>query len=376
MSLHGGSSSPPDKKKKSSGFGGFKPAGGGSTTGSTYTPPASSGSPSGGTSPFGGFKFPGMGGPGGGGIWGKEPTGPGMTANWSDSTRLMVAVGAVALILLAAGLLVFGLLKGGKPKAAAAPATTAHLTKFVPTTSSAGGKTQVNITFSDGTSADLLYDPSLNLAELGVTPLDSGALGNFAREAGQFQIDHGGASFVVNENPTPAPPALPGGGGASVVVLPAAQPPGNFLDFKYGDWHVGVWEGDGNDLMTSSDDQSWAANMSGTQTPSGFLVLTDKDPLKLAAFGNPAGPQLVFGDISSTGVLLVPGSCLPPSGSNVANNANGVPVKIAKNGGNHYEGDLCLKDSKMEALIYGSQDFVRGVTDTLEIKNIKAGPAR
>jgi len=30
----------------------------------------------------------------------------------------------------------------------------------------------------------------------------------------------------------------------------------------------------------------------------------------------------------------------------------------------------------MEALIYGSQDFVRGVTDTLEIKNIKAGPAR
>jgi hypothetical protein len=51
-------------------------------------------------------------------------------------------------------------------------------------------------------------------------------------------------------------------------------------------------------------------------------------------------------------------------------------VRIAQNATDHYDGDLCLKDQKMEALIYGSQTFVRGVTDSLELRNVKAGPAR
>lgn len=376
MSLHGGSTSPPDKKKRS-GLGGFKPAGGGTSSGSTYAPPRSStgstytppsSTPSGGSSPFGGFKFPGMGGPGGGGIWGKEPEGPGFTANWTESTRLMVAIGAFVVIALAAGLLVFGILKGGKGKTQAQPKPTANVTKFVPPTTSAGGKTQTTIVFSDGTTADLQYEPSLNLADLGVSLFDSGTLGQFDRAGRQFEIDHGGATFVANE-PT-----------ASVTagqVLPAPSPTqGNFLDFHFGDWRVGVWEGADQDLMSSTDDQTWAASMTGTQTSSGFLVLTAKSPLKMAPFGSSGGPQIAFGDITSTGVLLTPDNCVPPVGANLSNNANGVPVRIALNGNNHYEGDLCLKNVKMEALIYGDSNFVHGIADSLTITNLKPGPAR
>ncbi|MEA2533892.1 MAG: hypothetical protein QOJ93_1703 [Actinomycetota bacterium] len=423
MSLHGGT--PPPQKKKRPGLGGFKPARGGRSgssstppssgsswrppssgsswtpptsrsswtppssgasfrppppaSGSTYTPRStSSGSSARGASPFGGFKFPGLGGgPGGGGIWGAEPTGPGFTANWTESTRTLVAAGAGALILLGAGLLVFGLMKGGQAKTDVAVIRDAGITKFVPPTASAGGKTQMSVAFTDGTSADLLYDPSLDLASLGVNVADSGTLGKFTRGGRQFQIDHGGASFV-GSHPTPPPQGLPGAaGGASVPVLPAPSPTqGNYLDFKFGDWHVGVWEGIGDELMSPSDDQAWAANLVGTPNASGFLVLTAKDPLKLTPFGTAGGPYMTIGDIYSTGVLLTPGACTVPSGNNVANNANGVPVRISQNAPDHYEGDLCLKDQKMEALIYGSQTFVRGVTDSLELRNVKAGPAR
>jgi hypothetical protein len=340
---------------------------------STYTPSA----PSGSTSPFGGFKLPGFGGGASGGIWGPEPTGPGFTANWTESTRTLVAAGAGALILLALGLLVFGLLQGGTAKTPVAVAKATGITKFVPPTTSAGAKTQMTITFTDGTTADLLYEPSLDLATLGVNVYDSGTLGSFKRAGRQFQVDHGGASFVGSV-PTPAPQGLPGAaGGASVPVLPAPSPTqGNYLDFKFGDWRVGVWEGLGNDLMTSSDDQAWAANLVGTPNASGFLVLTAKDPLKLTRFGIPGGPYMSVGDIFSTGVLLTPGACNLPAGNNVSNNANGVPVRISQNAPNHYEGDLCLQKQKMEALIYGSQDFVRGVSDSLELTNVKPGPPR
>lgn len=425
MSLHGGSISPPPKRKRG-GLGGFKPAGGGRSagtarpptsssawtppssggsyrpppssgstwtppsSGASYQPPPSSGStwtprssastytpstPSGSTSPFGGLKFPGFGG-GGGGIWGPEPTGPGFTANWTDSTRTLVAAGAGALILLALGLLVFGLVKGGtKTPVAVAKAT--GITKFVPPTTSAGAKTQMTIAFTDGTTADVAYEPTLDLANLGVNVYDSGSLGSFKREGRQFQIDHGGASFVASQ-PTPAPQGLPGAvAGASVPVLPAPSPTqGNYLDFKFGDWHVGVWEGLDNDLMTSSDDQAWAANLVGTPNASGFLVLTGKGPLKLTPYGTAGGPYMSIGDIFSTGVLLTPGACNLPAGNNVSNNANGIPVRISQNAPNHYEGDLCLQNQKMEALIYGSQDFVRGVADSLELTNVKPGPPR
>jgi hypothetical protein len=268
-------------------------------------------------------------------------------------------------------------MQGGQAKTAVAVARETGITKFVPPTTSAGGKAQMSITFTDGTTADLLYEPTLDLANLGVGVSDSGTLGKFTRAGRQFQIDHGGASFVAS-HPTPAPQGLPGAaGGASVPVLPAPTPTqGNYLEFKFGDWHVGVWEGIGDELMSSSDDQAWAANLIGTPNASGFLVLTAKDPLKLTPFGTAGGPSLIIGDIFSTGVLLTPGACTVPTGNNVANNANGVPVRISQNAPNHYEGDLCLKDQKMEALIYGSQDFVRGVTDSLELRNVKAGPAR
>lgn len=377
MSLHG-SSGPSTEKSKKSGFGGFKPAGGGGTGGG--------GGSGGGYSPSpGGFKLPGLGGGGGGGgfdkLFGGEPTSPGISATWSDKTRLAIAAGAGVLILGAVAALVFGL-ASGKKSAPQQAARASAVTKFVPATTTSGAKTDMPIVFTDGTTADLLYDPSLDLASLGVAPNDAGKLNAFDRAADQFQIDHGGASFVDNEAPTPGPQTFPGAQSSPVPLLAAATGSngtnvnGNWLDFHFGDWRVGVWEGTGDEKMATSDDQTWAANLSATVTPSGYLVLKATDPVKLRPYGTAGGPSIVIGDIGTTGMILTPGQCSPPVGADVVNNANGVPVRMAPLGGAHYEGYLCIKAANMTADVYGTQQFVQSAMDTLDVQNLKLAPAR
>lgn len=391
MSLRGTQSPPPDKKK---GFGGFKPSGF-KPSGSSYSPPTSSYTPPGAgssytpparpepkPSPFGGLF--GGGGGGGGGIFGAEPTGPGATESWSDSTRLAVAGGAILLILAAFGALFYGLLQGGgKTKAVQAATSQDVATKFVPPTTTSGALTDMPITFSDGTSADLLYDPTLDLAGKGVSLSDSGTLNNFVRLGGQFEIDHGGALFAATENPTPPPPRVPIPTGSSVPLLPAvASTPsnGNFLDFVFGPWRVGVWEGTGQDMMSSSDDQTWAQSLTGTVTSSGFLVLHAAAPVKLTPFGASDGPSLTIGDSFNTGIIITPVACVPPPAGErgTSPNAKGVNVHVGPIPGTqgHYEGNLCLQGAKINADAYGSQDFVQKVMDTLDVQNLKPGPVR
>lgn len=389
MSLHGTQSPPPDKKKK--GFGGFKPSGSSSAsrsaTGSSYSPPSGAAySPPAAepksSSPFGGMFGGGGGGGGFGNIFGGEPTGPGMTENWSDGTRLAVAIGACVLIVGAFGALLYGILQGGaKVQLNHKVGTTASLTKFVPPTTASGALTDMPITFTDGTTADLLYDPSLDLAAKGINLSDSGSLNNFVRLGGQFEIDHGGASFAATESPTPPPSRFPAPQNSSVPLLPAvASTPsnGNFLDFVFGPWRVGVWEGTGTDQMSPADDQTWAQSLTATVTASGFLVLSATPPVKLTPYGASDGPAIIIGDPYSTGIILTPVSCAPPPSNErgVTANSKGVNVKIIEAAPGHYEGNLCIQGAKMNADIYGSQQFVQSAVDSLDIQNLHPGPVR
>jgi len=409
MSLHGGggSSGGKEKKPKSGGFrttgrGGASTGGGPGFTppsrpaggGATYTP-GSGGSSSGSGGPEkppgGGFKMPGLGGGGGGGggglntIWGGEPTQPGLTSTWSEGTKMGVAVLAGLLILGALAALVFGLAKGSKPKVNnSGGSNTSVLTPFNPPTQAGATETDLPIVFTDGTTADLLYDPSLGLNQLpgGVSLSDSGQLGSVARGADQFQIDHGGASFVANELPTSVVRNVPGPNNSPVPILPAADNSsgknvnGNWMDFHYGDWRVGVWEGTGNEMMSLSDEQSWAADMNGTVTSSGWLTLTGSNGLTLTQFGQPNGPQIQFGNISPTGIILTPEACTVPLGAGVQQNSSGVPYRLTPLNGGYEEGFLCQPKANMTFDIYGNSNFVTTAANSLAVTNLKLAPAR
>ncbi|HEU5004225.1 MAG TPA: hypothetical protein VFW71_15795 [Actinomycetota bacterium] len=391
MSLHGSQGPSQEKKSKRPSLGGgFRPAGGGGASGGggpsrpTPSSPSASPPPSSGTgvkfSPFGG----GSGAAGGnplGKLWGSEPTGPGMTENWSDATRLGVAVLAFVLIAGALAALIFGIAKGGNKHAVTQTNTAPNvLTPFNPPTTQSGSNTDMPITFTDGTTGDLLYDPSLNLSALGVELMDGGQMGNFGRAGGQFEIDHGGASFLQTEAAAgPGVTSVPGPANSPVPVEPASRAEGNntgnFLDFKFGDWRVGVWEGTGSDHMSQSDDAQWAANLSGQVTPSGWLILTGNGPVQLTQYGTGGGPSVVIGDIASKGMLITPGACVTPAGRGVVQNNAGQPVRINQEAGSVYEGYMCL-GSNLSADIYGPSDFVNTATNTLQFTNVKPGPAR
>lgn len=398
MSLRG-SSSPPEKSKKPKG-GGFKPAGGSSGSssggasytpggGASYTPGGSGGSSSGGSSGSGtggsGFKFPGFGGGGGSGLdklWGDKAAAPGPMSTMSDSARMGVAIGAGILILGAVVLLVFGIAKGSKKTVGMTGVEGGATTLFQPPTSSNGSKTDMPIVFTDGTTADLLYDPGLNLDSLGVYPTDSGSENGVARGADQFEIDHGGASFAGTESPFPGQVTYPGPSNSPVPLVSAAtnnqgqNVNGNWLDFHFGDWRVGVWEGTGSEKMSTTDDQTWAANITGTVTSSGWLILGGTGPVHLTPYGQPDGPGLVFGNISQSGIILTPETCSPPVGADVVNNTNGVPVMIQSTGNGTEEGLLCIKSASMVADVYGPTSFVQSAADSLDVQNVKQGPAR
>lgn len=410
MSLHGGGGPSGGKEKKPKSGGGFRPTKGGASPGgggpgftppsrppgggATYTPGGGEPSgPSGAPKPTGGgFKMPGLGGGGGKGgldtIWGSEPTQPGITSTWTEGTKMGVAVVAGLLILGAVAALVFGLAKGSKPKANnnANNGNTAVLTPFNPPTQAGATETDMPIVFTDGTTADLLYDPSLNLSSLGVELYDSGSLGSIARGADQFQIDHGGASFVANELPTSVVRNVPGPNNSPVPVLPAANNNegknvnGNWMDFHYGDWRVGVWEGIGStgsdQMMSPSDEASWASSMSATVTPSGWLTLSGSGNLTLTPYGQPDGPYMVIGNLSPVGIVLTPQACSPPSGAGVQQNNAGTPYRVNNLSGGYEEGYLCLQGAKMTADIYGQGNFVSTVANSLAITNLKQGPAR
>ncbi|MGH2717298.1 MAG: hypothetical protein ACRDJU_01810 [Actinomycetota bacterium] len=410
MSLHGGGGGGPSggKEKKSKSGGGFKSTGrgGASSGGPAFTPPSrpagggasyspGSGSPSEPSQPSGGggFKMPGLGGGGGHGgldtIWGGEPTQPGLTSSWSEGTKLGVAVIAGLLILGALVALVVGLASGGgKPGPAPTSAQGGVVSPFNPPTQAGATETDLPIVFTDGTTADLLYDQSLNLNSLpgGVQLSDSGAFGSAPRGSDEFQIDHGGASFVQTESPATPPKTVPGVNNSPVPILSATtnnqgkNVNGNWLDFHFGDWRVGVWEGVGTQppdpLMSSSDEQGWAANLNGSVTSSGWLTLTGTNGLDMTPFGQPNGPQIQFGNISPNGVILTPENCTAPLGTGVQQNSAGVPYRLTHLEGAAYEGFLCQQGVGMTFDIYGDSQFVSSAANSLEITNLKKAAAR
>lgn len=402
MSLHGGQGPSGGKEKKSKSGGGFRSTGGGGSPGGGpgFTPPSrppgggatftpggggDSGSPpSGAEGGGGGFKLGKGGGSGLNTIWGGEPSQPGITSTWSDGTKLGVAVVAGLLILGALVALVVGLASGGSKSPGPSRAQGGAVTPFDPPTAAGATGTVLPIVFTDGTTADLTYDPSLGLNQLpgGVSLFDSGTLGSIARGSDQFQIDHGGASFVQTESPATAPKTVPGPNNSPVPILPAAtnnqgkNVNGNWLDFHIGDWRVGIWEGVGNEQMSPSDEAAWAASMSGSVTPSGWLTLSQSGDLKLTPFGQPNGPQIQFGDLSPSGVILTPQTCQVPLGTGVQQTSAGVPFRLTHLQGGAYEGFLCQQSANMTFDIYGTSSFVNSAVNSLSITNLKLAPSR
>jgi hypothetical protein len=197
--------------------------------------------------------------------------------------------------------------------------------RFVPATYREGDRLVLPLTFTDGTTAELVYPPELGLAELGLVPYGSGELqgnsSNGSRGDGvgrDFLILHGELDEVLAQLNGGGRPSLlghyRGADGQSVGLWDLPEPEPNELGFQFGRWAVLVYDypADSEAAMTEVERAAWSASFAGRETADGFLLLHSSGPLRLARAGESAGPQLSFGSVGEPPWLaLYPGDCKP-----------------------------------------------------------------
>jgi len=142
------------------------------------------------------------------------------------------------------------------------------------------------LTFPDGSTTVLRFDPALGLDHMKLRPYQWGRIGDSQRE------------FDVTLNPQPA--QLPG------------------IRLRFGPWHLRIWDyrpGDEHaaDALTAQQRRIWRTHLHGTVTHDGFLVLSATPPLVLGpATTTNFGPRLLFSH-GRRALELLPGRC---SGAN------------------------------------------------------------
>ncbi|MFI6479686.1 hypothetical protein ACIBH1_17265 [Nonomuraea sp. NPDC050663] len=218
------------------------------------------------------------------------------------------------LLLALAVIVVIGLLstRGSgppEPKASPTPTPTAVVTTpnvISPVARRDGDDEVIDVVFPDGTAAEVRYPRQLGLAAMGVRPMLGGWLDGemtmyrqlVAPYAGQAEVSRGGQALRNLTDNVTLWPRQPGGGSGQVLL------------FAFGDWRLALY--DRSQGLTFEQRMTWARNLTGKVTDDGFLVLSAKEPLRLAEPGEsgwsrePAGPQLWFGPPEGPTVVLVP----------------------------------------------------------------------
>jgi hypothetical protein len=246
---------------------------------------------------------------------------------------------------------------------------------FVPTSYRERDQIVLPVGFPDGTKAELVYPPELDLARLGVFPYSSGRLArqNPSLERGgavgrDFWIRCGELADVLALRNDGQPPALLAqyeGADGQVVGLWDLRSDDTVheLGFQYGRWAVLVYDYVAAGAMTDSERARWAASFRGHESPDGFLILEASEPLRLARPGEHAGPELTFATGEPPQVVsLYPGECRPHRDQTKL-----VDGKLVEWSGGFAA--WCHSDS-MRIHAEGSQEFIGTLIRDLEVRNV------
>jgi hypothetical protein len=246
---------------------------------------------------------------------------------------------------------------------------------LAPATYREGDRVVLPVTFPDGTRAELVYPPELDIAGLGVFPYGSGTLHGTSPTpersdfvARDFWIRYGELDDLLALRNGGAPPALvaqyEGADGKAVGLWDLhSDDTAHKLGFQFGGWAVLVYDYVAVGAMTDAERASWAASFSGRETREGFLVLASSSPLRLARVGDHAGPQLTFAEAGRALILYPnPGTCRPHD-----DRARLVDGRLVSwNGG---FANWCLSDS-MRIHAEGDREFIGALIRELDVRNV------
>jgi hypothetical protein len=219
------------------------------------------------------------------------------------------------------------------------------------------------VTFPDGTTAELVYPPKLDLSDLRVQPYSSGYGPGFARD---FLVYDKPIGDVIGSYEDAELLAEYDDGHGGTVGFWRLPPDGLYLAFQFGSWTVLVYDYAEEGAQMSDEDRAlWATNFHGRDAEDGFLILDAELPLTLARTGEHSGPELELwsrsGDFSA--VLLFPGECTPYGDEMV----NGLTVDR-----DDEFAAWCIPHAPMTVHVYQEprDTFIDDVLSGLEVRNV------
>lgn len=223
-----------------------------------------------------------------------------------------VTTAVVALALLAAACETEGDIKprAGPTGPPRSQLVIGEVQSFIPATHKEGSKVVMPVTFPDGSTAEIVYPPAIDIAGMGGQPYSSGGLNNCCDSDFFILFDAIPKSELAGEVPLKV---YPGSHGAPVeywrVGAKGHDPQiDRWLIFRFGQWNVFIHDTQGS--MTQDQLATWARSLRGEETSDGFLRLSGEPPLRLAKASDHAGPELLFSNRRNMVIFFV-GECQP-----------------------------------------------------------------
>ncbi|MGH2545543.1 MAG: hypothetical protein ACRDIW_00710 [Actinomycetota bacterium] len=215
------------------------------------------------------------------------------------------------------------------------------------------------VIFPDGSTAELVYPPGLNLASMGVRPYLTGC----GRDFNFFYRQDPRGTWYKGDRPLET---YAGAEGSEVTLWRGRQGVDLYLRFRFEDWTVLMYDYGGG--LSERQRAACARSLHGWQTAEGFLVLSMPNPPHSVAPLAEAGrhvsrPELMLGDLDP-GLLLFPGSCQPDPGEDGSVQVDeGSPETFAS---------WCVPDASMTVHVYDDEDpdFIHAVRRGLEFRNV------
>jgi hypothetical protein len=299
---------------------------------------------------------------------------------WRDGRRAgggrrtgVVLVLAVALV---AGVALIGIRRGDADRSV----VTTDRTLFVPPVSTQGGKTRLPLVFPDGTTVDLVYPSSYNLAQLGFEP--EAAVNYSPYGTGPDRPDAASPSPCCSRGLTIKRGTIGevfGGRAPTKVYVGARGQDVPFFDstvidsvadlpqlaFQFGSWTVLAWDyapGDPRGTrMTDEQRAVFASSLDGHEDKHGFLRLEPQAPLCLQTLlDGPNGTLGRDGPDATPVWLYLQRHLLGGDGA--------VTVKTQRGYDIVRSGALVVPGQRFEVVL---PDRLRGLQDSLEIRNFR-----
>lgn len=243
---------------------------------------------------------------------------------------------------------------------------------FTPPTHSEGESTVMPIVFSDGTTAELVYPPDLDLASLGVSVLrTSGVITDEPNSARGIDIRYGAPPEIVKKGDAPIA-CYDGAHGQVEVWRSGWKAVPLWVFFPLHSWTAEIGDGNVGNFLSEDQIRTWATTLRVEESPDKWISIRPGDDL-LTGTEYSGDVSLEFGNLAERAIVLWPIMCRENS-----DHPHNVKVQLGEVGGGQAFASWCDKHGPMEVHVYADEAFIRNVAANLKIRNVRhaADPAK